>query len=384
VKIFFCETFDDGTVGGSHRCMYNLIRRLPPSDMAATVGFLGHNLYVEKYRDIGVRVEVLSLPQPLSHWNVPYRKARNWYSQEILLRRQLEKYLAEAGYDLVVLNNSIFVSLPFVKACRRLRIPLVIYERGIGNYRPAHIAASSKVSASIPVSDAVLENMNRFGFRARIVERIYDGIELGGTARRRDPGAVKADLGIPGDSRVIGIIGNIRFWKGQEHFIEAIEHLLLQYKDLHGLVIGGWGEADRDYYETVTGKVLQSGLENRVHFLGYRTDVPDLLNILDVFVHASTKPEPFGMVILEAMAAGKPVVATKIGGPIEILDHGRCGILVPPNDGKAIADACAVYLDRPEIREDMKRRAYERVMKNFRLEQTVEQTVALFRKVCSA
>ncbi len=90
------------------------------------------------------------------------------------------------------------------------------------------------------------------------------------------------------------------------------------------------------------------------------------------------------MVILEAMAAGKPVVATNTGGPIEILDDGRCGILVPPHDGKASADACSAYLDRPGFREDMTRRAYERVAKNFRMEMTVVQTVALLKRICPA
>ena len=129
-------------------------------------------------------------------------------------------------------------------------------------------------------------------------------------------------------------------------------------------------------------KVGESGLSDRIRFLGYRTDVPDLFSVLDVFVHASTKPEPFGMVILEAMAARRPVVATNIGGPPEILDGGRCGILVPPGDAGAIADACGKYLDDESFRRETVERACERLKAEFNISSSVASTVALFRDVC--
>ena len=114
-------------------------------------------------------------------------------------------------------------------------------------------------------------------------------------------------------------------------------------------------------------RVGDSGLSDRIRFLGYRTDVPDLFSAMDIFVHASTKPEPFGMVILEAMAARRPVVATNIGGPPEILEGGRCGILVPPGDAGAIADACGKYFDDEGFRKEIVERAYERLEKEFRI-----------------
>jgi glycosyltransferase involved in cell wall biosynthesis len=176
-------------------------------------------------------------------------------------------------------------------------------------------------------------------------------------------------------------VGNIRFWKGQDHFIDAVKILSERYADVYGLIIGGWGESDRGYHEGLRRRVVESGLSDRIRFLGYRTDVPALLSALDVFVHASTKPEPFGMVILEAMAARRPVVATNIGGPPEILDGGRCGILVPPGDAGAIADACGKYLEDESFRRETVERAFERLEKEFGILRTVEQTVALFRDV---
>ena len=131
-------------------------------------------------------------------------------------------------------------------------------------------------------------------------------------------------------------------------------------------------------------RVRNAGLEERVLFLGYRNDVPELLSIFDVFVHASTKPEPFGMVILEAMAAKKPVVATNLGGPIEILGNGECGILVPPKDGEAIAQACKTYLTDTPYRQKMVELAYSRLLMEYHIDRTRKETTELFEKVANS
>lgn len=382
MRLFFCETFDDGTVGGSHACMYNLLRNLNAPDIEVTVGFYGPNRYVEKYREIGVKVEILPLGGRVRSGNPLLRKARNWYRERLAEPALLRDWMSGRKFDLVVLNNSIYVSLLFVGVCRSLGIPLVVYERGIGVLEKSHIDASGEVEASIPVSDAVRDHLVRNGFRAKVLRRIYDGIEVD---RRRssdlDAAAMKRTLGLPERCRIVGIVGNIRFWKGQDHFIDAVKILSGRYADVYGLIVGGWGEDDRRYHEGLRERVEAAGLSDRVRFLGYRTDVPDLLSALDVFVHASTKPEPFGMVILEAMAARRPIVATNIGGPPEILDGGRCGILVPPRDAGAIANACGKYLEDALFRRETVERAFERVEKEFRIGRTVEQTVALFRDV---
>jgi glycosyltransferase involved in cell wall biosynthesis len=381
LKAFFCETFDDGTVGGSHRCMFNLLRCLPRDEIRATAGFLGPNVYVEKYREIGIDVEILSFPAPILHGTPVIRKARNWYNLVHRVERHLMDYLREKAYDIVVLNNSVYVSLPYVKACRRLGIPLAIYERGIARYAREHLVASAHLAASIPVSDAVLENVKRSGFRTKLIKRIYDGIDTEAGEARRSPEQVRSDLGIPREARILGILGNVRFWKGQETFVESFRNIASRYPQAYGLIIGGWGEADREYYHSIRSLIARYGLEERVRLLGYRMDVPDLLGAIDVVVHASTKPEPFGMVLLEAMRAGKPVVAANIGGPVEILDGGACGLLVPPHDSEAIAAACARYLDNQAFADEMVRRGRERLKAEFDIRKTVDETVRLFREV---
>ena len=377
MKIFFCETFDDGTVGGSHACMYNLIRHLHRPNMNCTVGFLGENIYVQKYRDLGIPVCILPIRNPLIIGNIMMRKAINWYRLEYKAGKYIENYFRREGFDLVVLNNSIFVSLLFVSVCMKLHIPVICYERGFAAYTKKHVKVSADLDCSIPVSDAVCNHMMSYGFRAKRIEMIYDGIDPSAYLIKNTPASIKAGLNIPYTSRVMGIIGNIRPWKGQKYFIDAFLELSSEYEDLYGIVAGGWSKEDERFVDILKKTVQEAGMGHRVMFLGYRRDVPDLLSIFDVFVHASTKPEPFGMVILEAMAARKPVVATNLGGPIEILNNGECGILVPPKDGKAIAAACRRYLNDSRFCRTTIERAYGRLMTNFQIDHTVERTVRI-------
>lgn len=381
MRIFFCETFDDGTVGGSHACMYNLIRYMDRSRYDFTAGFMGPNMYVQKYRDIGVDVEVLPFHKPVRGLNPFVRKAVNWYKLEYRAASHLEALFREKGFDLVALNNSICVSHVFVKACNRMKIPVVVYERGIGRYGKEHLRDASRVQAAIPISATVEKVMAEHGYPGS-VRRIYDGINPSDLAPARSPADVRKELGIPDGARVIGIIGNVRFWKGQDCFIDAFIDLKERHRDLYGLIIGGWSSADMKFLSGLEKKVRDAGLGGRVIFTGYRKDVPDLLHAIDIFVHASTRPEPFGMVLLEAMAAKKPVIATNIGGPVEILDNGECGALVLPQSGASIAAACEEYIRRPDFARETAERAYQRLSTMFRIDRTVEETGRLFEEVC--
>ncbi|PWB68146.1 MAG: hypothetical protein C3F14_00455, partial [Deltaproteobacteria bacterium] len=377
----FCETSNDGTVGGSHSCMYNLVRYSDRDRFRFSVGFFSDNRYLDRYRDLDVDVELLpSVPARKDGFSV-VRKAVNWYQREYQLEKYLHAYLSGRKFDVLMLNNTVYESVSFVNAGSRMKVPVIAYERGIMPYTPEHVAASAGIDATIAVSDAILRNLRAYGFRSKSVRRIYDGIDPELFEGPFDRAAIKKELGIPSGGRVIGIVGNVRAWKGQKYFIEAVRGLAPEYPDLYGLIVGGWGEADLEYVDSLKRSVDDAGLGDRVRFLGYRNDTPALLSILDVFVHASTSPEPFGMVLLEAMAARVPIVATRFGGPLEILDNGECGALVPPEDGRALAEACRKYFSDEGYRKSVVEKAYARLQRNFHIRSTVEEVGQLIETV---
>jgi len=280
-----------------------------------------------------------------------------------------------------MMNNTIYESKNFLRVGSRLGLPIVVYERGIMDYRPEHIMVSEHVDASIAVSKAILKNMSERKFRSKKVELIYDGIDPDLYKGPFERSKVRKDLNIPGNSKVIGIVGNVRKWKGQKYFIEAIMILAKKYPDLYGLIIGGWSDVDLDYLESLRKSVDDAGLSHRIFFLGYRKDTPAILSILDVFVHASIQPEPFGMVLLEAMAAKVPVVATRSGGPVEIFDGGECGTLVQPENANEIAEGCIKYFSDEIFRKNVTESAYLRLCDKFHINTTVKNVSALLENI---
>ena len=370
-KILFCEIYDDGTVGGSHSTLFNLVSRLDKSKFEPTVAFYSTNLYCDEFEKIGVPVNLLNKAKP-SRFTIPWvRKAINWNR---MIRGQIkyfEKIYKDGGYDIVVINNTLYTAKPYIAAAKNVNIPIVVYERGINTFSKSELGISSYISASIAVSDAVLESIKSQNIQSQQVVRVYDGIAPPPIESDFDRNDVLKEFSIPENSVIVGILGNVKPWKGQKYFVEAVASLQAKFDNLYGLVVGGCADRDKQYMEELKVIIKQHGLENRILFTGYRSDAPRLLRVFDVFVHASTKPEPFGMVIPEAMAAKVPVIATNFGGPPESLNHGQCGILVPPENSDEIAKGVTTYLKDSDYRRQVVDLAYERYKEYFVLEKNV-------------
>ena len=133
-----------------------------------------------------------------------------------------------------------------------------------------------------------------------------------------------------------------------------------------------------EYEKTIRQMVIDLGLQENVEFTGYVTDVPDRVGKLDVLVHASTTGEPFGQVVIEGMVAGKPVIATRGGGVVEIVEDGITGILVPMADASAMADALKRLLSDPAFAAAMGLRGRVRVLQHFTIEQTANKVHEIY------
>ena len=381
LKIFFFEECHDGTVGGSHRSMYNLIRNMDFAKYQFTVGFFEYNRYVPLYEKLGIDVLVFKR-QPIIDGNAIYRKAKNWYECSYKFSKMLRSYLIEENYDLVVMNNSIGVSGQFIKACRVCKIPIISFERGYGKYTKLHVKHSKWVSASIPVSEFIHENMLQDGIKTPIIKTIYNGVDPEEFFRASNAAQTRAKLKIPAGCSVCGIVGNVRPWKGQIYFVEAMKKLNDEYDNVYGLIVGAISDEDKPYYRNLEAKIHEYGLQRKVFALGYQSNINEIMSALDILVHASIKPEPFGRVLIESMMTKIPIVATDFGGPLEILNGGEYGRLVPPADSDAIATACRHYLENPGLTNEIVRKAHERANSFFHIKNTAAQTSKLIDAVC--
>jgi glycosyltransferase involved in cell wall biosynthesis len=204
---------------------------------------------------------------------------------------------------------------------------------------------------------------------------------------RIDRNAARARLGVAGTRRVLlGVVAQLTPWKGQDTAIEALRLLREQYVDAHLLLIGSAKFVARStrfdneaYVARLRRQIADAGLDDRVSWLGERTDVPELMRALDVLLLPSQE-EPFGRALLEAMALEVPVLATKVGGPPELVRDGREGYLLPPGEPAAWQQAVQRIVESPEHGRELGRAGRLRIGEAFDLKHHVDAVLAVYAR----
>lgn len=214
------------------------------------------------------------------------------------------------------------------------------------------------------------------------IRRVYYGIDL---ARPIDLGAerraeVRAELGIPDRAELVLGVGRLDPQKGWPDLLDAMATVVVARPRAHLLIVGGAQQGDERFVASVKGRATSPDLAGRVTFAGVRTDVPVLMASCDVFAMAS-RWEGFGLVFAEAMAAARPVVATRVSAVPEVVADGESGILVEPGDVVGLSSAIVrVLSDRP-LSGRMGVAGYRRVRERFGASRMVDETIAVYRDV---
>jgi glycosyltransferase involved in cell wall biosynthesis len=220
----------------------------------------------------------------------------------------------------------------------------------------------------------------RLGGDSRRVSLAYSGVDdTPFSALLTDQiAAIRAELE-PGPRRLIGVFGRLAAWKGQSVFIEA----MAQFPDALGIIVGAPLFGEEAYAAELERKVEALGLRDRIRFLGFRRDIPALMQAMDVIVHSSIAPEPFGRVVVEAMLAGKPVVASAAGGVLEIIEHGKTGWLYEPGDARALATALRDVLTDQARAGQIAAAGRDHAQRTFTIAATVAQVESALRLASS-
>jgi glycosyltransferase involved in cell wall biosynthesis len=214
---------------------------------------------------------------------------------------------------------------------------------------------------------------------ARCVRTVHLGVEI----LRFDPEALPAvedarrHLGLPVAVPIVGIVGRLQRWKGIHVLVDAMPAILREFPDAHCVVVGGVHKLEPTYPAFLDQRINELGLKGFVTLAGMQANVPEWMQAMDVIVHASNH-EPFGLVVIEAMAMGKPVVAGSGSGPAEIITPGTDGFLTPFGDSAALADAVLQYLRDPTLSRSMGEAARRRAVE-FSVERYAENLVAALR-----
>ncbi|MBV9543696.1 MAG: glycosyltransferase [Chloroflexi bacterium] len=241
----------------------------------------------------------------------------------------------------------------------------------------AHYMLSARQDLIIAISDHIARFTIARGVRdPSRVRRVYHGLEPLHTAElQRQAAAIRRELGVEPADFLVGNVGRLAPQKGQRHLIGATPLLLERVPRAH-VVIAGGGDLE-DFLRSLAAEL---GVSDRVHVLGPRTDVPALMHALDAFVMPSIW-EGFGIVLLEAMAAARPIVASSVATIPEVVLDGQTGLLVPPGDAVALADALARLADDPALAHYLGERGRERLDRSFSIEKMVGDTELLYREL---
>ena len=388
-RILFVEGNPDGTVGGSFILMMDLILGLDRRHYEPIAVFRFDNHVAERLRNAGVEVLILPPRAPVrfkSRWAsfllAPVKKLANLWGGFLLPARTHARFLRERRIDLVNLNNSITRNHPWMVAALMTRTPCITHEMGINrSYSALSRFLGRRLGAVISLSHAIHDAMKSRGADLPNVTVIHCGIDVARYREVEGPEELRRKHAIPPGAPVIGVVGNLRVWKGQETIVRATALLRDRYPELRCILAGGQTPADGPYVERLKSIAAEHGIDRNVIFAGFQENAIDYMRMMDVVAHTSISPEPFGIVTLEAMSIAKPLISTTIGGPAEVVKDGETGLLVEPGKPELLARAVAQLLDDPARAAAMGRRGRERLDAHFSLAKNLQATLAVYQRV---
>jgi glycosyltransferase involved in cell wall biosynthesis len=373
-KVLFLD--HTSQLGGAERSMLDLLAHLDRSRVVPILATSPGGPLVERAQALGLQVELLDVaPEVLTlsreewsrnRWAFAWR-ARGFMKEVARLARLMREQ------DVAVVHtNTLKAHVLGSLVALWARKPIVWHMRDLPSTRGdarALLGVLFKLvkPGILAISRAVADDLPP-PMRAR-TRVVYNGIDMAAFDRAA---AQPAELPLPpGDGPVIGTVSHLIPWKGQEIFLRAAAQLLGSHPGWRFVIVGDAIFQFRNERDRLEALADQLGIRDRVAFAGHREDIPAVMRALDLFVLPSLY-EPFGRVLIEAMGARCPIVASRAGGVPEIVLDGETGVLVPPGEPEALADAIAdMVIDRARAVQ-LGAAGRARVEKHFSLEATVE------------
>ncbi|MBI4167040.1 MAG: glycosyltransferase [Acidobacteria bacterium] len=360
------HTIETSEPGGAETVVLDLASKLDATRFRSIVLLIKEGWLREKLEERGVRTILVD--------------SGVWY--DFRLPRAIARVVRQEKVDLIHshLPDMNFYSCLAGAVGRRKTIttyhgPIEISRaRGFRHAVKLWVVRRSAVSVVV-VCDYVGAMLQNCGFTRDKIVKIYNGINIepyGGERGSR----LRAELGVPLDTKLVGMIAHLHPAKGYEFFIQAARKVVDALPKVRFVAVG---EIKEPIWEGLSTLIKSLDLGNHIHFLGLRDDIPSILNDLDVFALSSLS-EGFPLAVLEAMAAGKPVVVTQSGGTKELVEDGRTGFLVPPGDSEALAARIREVLADPVLAAALGRAARHEVEVKFPFAKMVSEYESLYER----
>lgn len=365
-----------GERGGAETVLLNILRHLDRQRFQATVVCLQDGAFVNELREQSdVDVEV-----------VPMGRFRSLSDARRVIQR-LQDIIHRDAIDLVHANGT-GAHLYGGLAAKRGGVPSLYHMHDLIAWEWSRqglihlLALAVPATATLAVSHYAAKRFQQAWPTSRPIDVIHNSIALDHSENPAARAGICREFAWPADSPLVVWCGRLQRWKGTHVFINAAALVKQQAPNARFLVVGGtlFG-LDDDYRKELHDLAGTLGLNDNLHFTGHQTDARRFLAAADVVVHSSVTPDPFGLVVLEAMALGKPAIASAEGGPTEMIQYDVSGFLSPPGDARALAQFMLRLLDDEDLRTRMGRAARARVEQHFTVQQMMQKLESLYRRL---
>lgn len=396
--------FENGIgYGGAIICLRHLVRNL---DRTQYEPMVVTGLGDEKYQDIATearwqhipdrRLDVSAMKRALaaSSWPNVVPGAR-WLLNQALARMDdavnfvpsfLQTMLTVMRFRpaLIHVNNEPLCNRAALLAGKLMRVPVVSHVRGDQQGSMLMHSAYRLPDYFIAVSRWVSDSIGRLGVPADRRTYIYDGIELDKLDLQADGSIFRRDNALPPQAFVVGLVGLVIPWKGQQLFLEAARRLSKSMPDAVFAIVGGTPDEFGYFEDELRQLAAQPELQGRVVFTGHVRDMARVYNGLDVVLSASTSPEPLGTMIIEAMTMARPIIAPDHGGAIEMIEDGRTGLLFKAGNADDLAAKIVQLHGDKALGEQLGKAARTEALKTFAVREHALQVQSVYEQVLGA
>lgn len=385
VRVLFID--HETRLSGGQRDLVDLVRGFPEGAVEVHVALPGEGPLADALRHHGAQVHIVPMDESFRRLSRGALAERPWRLLRLVLpATQATAKLVRLARRLrpdVVHTNSMKAHAVGAIAARAARAPLVWHVRDI---LPENWVRSAFTTAAGVVPDRVVSLSHvaarpfEGGRSARRIRVVHNGIRPLPVSDD-EVAAWRRKLGAENGDPLVGMVGQIAHWKGQDVFVEAAARLHELEKPCRFALVGSclFPENEREFDEGIRRRAHERGLDDCLVWIDHAEPIEPLMAALDVLVHASRLPEPFGRVLVEAMAQGTPVVTTEVGAGPEIVPS-SAGVHVPPGDPVALSDALIDLIDDEETREAFARSA-RRTADGFDITATADGVVDIYREL---
>ncbi|MDB4575606.1 glycosyltransferase family 4 protein [bacterium] len=289
--------------------------------------------------------------------------------------------ILKEGVDIVHVNNGLSNIEPILASIILRRVCVAHYH---GDEKPSLFQrmVMNKVQKFIVISEYLKGELVANGIPSK------DMVVIHNPSQKKhidvdDVEAMRKKFCVMPDDKVFGIVGRVVRWKGHIEFLNAAKIVLRDEPTSKALIIGDYSDGDLAYQEEVTRIIEESGFKDRIIFTGFVNNVQSFYQLMDVCVHTSIEPEPFGLVITEAMSYGVPVVASDRGAPKEIIEDGLNGFIIDPEDTGKLVETITRLLSDASLRDEIANKGSEHVKEAYNLSKFGDSLNRIYLKAVS-